>query len=199
MNRDAGTDQFVVIATRGGTDQAGVAPLGHQHPHHHAAQGGGDQGGGQRLAGDEVRRGQQDLPLSAGDGGEIQLGDGVAIVVGAGFDDLQPWAGRFGEMGKKFRFERFLAGGEVPIFQEDELQAMNRFTLDAQVQVAPSLRSLLEMAVSVADVDAASEADPTITDHDLAVSAEVDVAQTQAAQADGIEPGYLDPGVPQRL
>ena len=63
VNRDPGTDQFVVIATRGGAAQAGVAPLGHQHSHLHAAQGGGDQGGDQRLVGDEVRRGQLLKPV----------------------------------------------------------------------------------------------------------------------------------------
>ena len=125
----------------------------------HAAQGSGDQGGGQRLVGDEVRRGQQDLSLGAGDGGEIQLAMAWRSLSGPDSTTCSHGPAASAKWGK-IPVQRFLAGGEVPIFQEDELQTMDRFTFDAQVQVAPGVRSSLDMAMSVADVDATCKADP---------------------------------------
>ena len=51
----------------------------------------------------------------------------------------------------------------------------------------------------IADINAAGEAHPPVTDDDLAVSAEVDVVGPQPAQAEGVEPGGFTAGGPQRL
>ena len=55
------------------------------------------------------------------------------------------------------------------------------------------------ITVHVINVDAAGETDLAITDHDLAVCAEIDVAQAWSAQADGIKPAYLAASIAQRL
>ena len=132
----------------------------------------------------------------AGDGGKEKLGDGVTVGIGAGFDDLQPAPGRrLGKFREERRFERRFFGGEIPVFQEDELQAVHRLAIDAQVGVAPGVLAAAEAAVAVADVDAADEADPAVDHDNLAMGAEIDVVGPEPGQADRVEPGGRTAGL----
>ncbi len=132
-----------------------------------------------------------------GDGGEVELVDGLPGLVRAGREDLHGEGAVVGQVGEVRGARRGLAGGVAPVLEEDELEPAHGGAFEGEVGVAVGAGAAGGDALVVGDVDPAGEALVAVDDHDLAVGAEVEEAGAEPGQGHRAEPGEAGAGLAQ--
>ena len=130
-----------------------------------------DQAIPQTRVGNDIGARQQESFPALVNGRQVHLPSRVLLLVRAGRNDLQ--ARRTVRLGRREigTVGQELAGGKIPVLDEDPLQIAHGRTAQHEVGVAPFELAPTPAQVLFAHIDTAHEPDLSVADHDLPVVA----------------------------